>query len=63
MEFNKEEVIFIKTVLEDELMNLTLQLNKTENKKGFLYIMEERMDYLRILIKKIEKEYGDGIEI
>ena len=51
--FNKEELRFIETLLEDELFRLNMRRNKSTNKKEFDDILGDRIAYIKLLLKEI----------
>ena len=55
--FNEEELIFIKTLLEDELFKINTKKHKIEDKSArdiFKTFVQPRCDFMVRLIEKIE---------
>lgn len=62
LELHIAEIIFIKTLLEDELMNIEMKRRKTNQVCTFDLVYKERVDYIRELIKKFDDYLGDKYE-
>ena len=62
LELHIAEIIFIKTLLEDELMNIEMKRHKTNQVCAFDLVYKERVDYIRELIKKFDDYLGGKYE-
>ena len=63
IELHIAEIIFIKSLLENELMNLELKRSKTTQVYAYDLTYKERMDYIRELIDKFNNYLKDKYEL
>lgn len=56
MELTKYELIFLETLLEDEIGNLNIKRSKSKNVNEFDEVVGERMEELYKIRNKIRKE-------
>lgn len=62
IELHNAEIIFIKALLEDELMNIEMKRYKANQVSAFDLVYKERVDYLKDLIKKFNDYLDDKYE-
>ena len=63
IELHIAEIIFIKSLLENELMNLELKRSKTTQVYAYDLTYKERMEYLTELIDKFNNYLKDKYEL